>query len=454
MRKLIVLINLLASAVYSLEAQLGKDSFYFRNDMHANYNLYVKLNDSNAHQLRIIEVKKMGLDTNLYTLEISTDSNFINIKSPNISLVQGNFMYKTILGSAIDSTTVYFERKSMVGDLYPGDCNRDNLVNHMDLFPIGIMYGKHGSPRNLADTNLIFNVPKKVNNWFYEVRGINAKHADVDGNGWVDENDLAQLKRNFGQDKGNYLPIFSYASNDVKLTLSIPDTVKLLTSKSTLSVPIVINSPTPVNAYGLGFSYTVRLYDKDNIAQSRFYPYTKYNRTNVWDELTTLYLIDTQSHKEHVNVAYCRKNHVNGDMDPQGGIIDIIIEDVLIGIANPGEQTFLNIYLKEVALIDNNYNTIPISPISKRIYLQKATSSIVNATDYLGWSAYPTSIENQLTILNPLSKKGHYMIYNALGQLITSGTMSNKVEISTGSWPQGIYFIKNDLNSEVIRVQK
>jgi hypothetical protein len=453
MKKLILLICLNVTVWIQAEAQLGKDSFYLRDDMHLNYDLYVKINDVNPNGLKIIGVSKLGVDTNLYILEISKDSNFINIKSTSTTLVFGNFMYKTKLGSVLDSTTVYFEKKTMVGDVNPGDCNKDNLVNHMDLFPIGLMFGQYGSPRNLADTNISFGVPKKVHNWFYEVRGINAKHADVDGNGWIDENDIIQMRRNFGKDKGNYLPILSFASNEVNLSLSISDTVKLNSTKGILSVPITINSPTKINAYGLGFSYTVRIYDKNNIAQSRHYPYTKYNRTNVWDEFTTLYLIDTTSYAEHVNVAYSKRNQLDGDLDPQGGVIDIIIDDVLIGIANPGEQTHLNIYLKEVALIDKNYNTIPISPISKRIYLQKATSSIQQA-DYIGWSVYPTIISDRLTIANPLVKKANYMVYNALGQLMSSGRMTEKVELATSAWPSGIYYIKNDINSEVIKVQK
>ena len=421
--------------------------------MNVDYHLLVKLNDVNGTTSKIVGWTKFGQDTSLYTIQISADSNYIMVKSTSTALTIGNFWYITKLGSSIDSTTVFFERKSMVGDVYPGDCNKDNLVNHMDLFPIGLAFGQSGSPRNIADTNISFGVPKKVNNWFFELRGINAKHADVDGNGLVDENDIIQLRRNFGKDKGNYTPILSFASNEVKLELSIPDTIKLNSTVGKLSVPIVINSPNKINAYGLGFSYTVRIYDKNSVAQSKYYPYTKYNRTNVWDEFTTLYLMDTTSYLEHVNVAYSKRNQNNGDLDPQGGIIDIIIDDILIGIANPGEQTHLNIYLKEVALIDKNYNTIPITPVSKRIYLQKATSSIKN-TDFMGWSVYPTKIDHNLTILNPLAKKANYMIYNSLGQLISSGSMLEKVEILTSIWPSGLYYIKNDLNSEVIKVQK
>ncbi len=453
MRKLLLLIYLTSCTWLYTNAQLGRDSFYFRDDMNVDYHLLVKLNDVNGTTSKIVGWTKFGQDTSLYTIQISADSNYIMVKSTSTALTIGNFWYITKLGSSIDSTTVFFERKSMVGDVYPGDCNKDNLVNHMDLFPIGLAFGQSGSPRNIADTNISFGVPKKVNNWFFELRGINAKHADVDGNGLVDENDIIQLRRNFGKDKGNYTPILSFASNEVKLELSIPDTIKLNSTVGKLSVPIVINSPNKINAYGLGFSYTVRIYDKNSVAQSKYYPYTKYNRTNVWDEFTTLYLMDTTSYLEHVNVAYSKRNQNNGDLDPQGGIIDIIIDDILIGIANPGEQTHLNIYLKEVALIDKNYNTIPITPVSKRIYLQKATSSIKN-TDFMGWSVYPTKIDHNLTILNPLAKKANYMIYNSLGQLISSGSMLEKVEILTSIWPSGLYYIKNDLNSEVIKVQK
>jgi len=41
-----------------------------------------------------------------------------------------------------------------------------------------------------------------------------------------------------------------------------------------------------------------------------------------------------------------------------------------------------------------------------------------------------------------------------LGQLVTTGLMQEKVELSTINWSSGLYYIKNDLNSEVFKVQK
>ena len=91
--------------------------------------------------------------------------------------------------------------------------------------------------------------------------------------------------------------------------------------------------------------------------------------------------------------------------------------------------------------------------MSKRIYLQKATSSIAQV-QHMGWSVYPTKLEEELTILNPLARKANYQIYNTIGQMVASGRMTEKVIISTNSWSRGMYYIKNDINAEVIKILK
>lgn len=443
---------LLVILQYSISlAQLSNDSFQFRDDMNIDYNLYVKRNDpisSASH--KIVDVLKVGTNSSAYSLSISSDSMFINIKSSDNTLISGSFWYKT----STDSAIVFFEKLAMAADIFPGDCNKDNLVNHFDLFPIGLMLGQYGSPRNLSDTNIDFVVPKKAQNWFFGLRGINAKHADVDGNGIIDENDIIQYRRNIGKSKGNYLPVFSFASNDVKLVVTMPDTV-VLGNSPTISMPIKIVSPTPLDAYGLGFSYTVRVNDPSVTAQSRFYPST-YRRSDVWDEFSTLHLTDTISYPEHINVVYCRRNQINGGMGDQAGIVDITIDEVLLGLPNPGSVNFINVYLKEVTLIDNYYNTISISPVSKRLYLQKASSSIQetnNIEDNI--NVFPTVIENEFMMSSDIaSKKIEYSICDALGQIICQGNFQSKEIINTKSWASGFYFIRNSLNSQVKRLIK
>jgi hypothetical protein len=63
-------------------------------------------------------------------------------------------------------------------------------------------------------------------------------------------------------------------------------------------------------------------------------------------------------------------------------------------------------------------------------------------------------LEGELTILNPLARKANYQIFNTMGQIVASGRMTEKVIISTNFWSRGMYYIKNDISTEVIKIKK
>lgn len=454
MKKKLLAVAIIICQTIVVNAQLNNDTFVFRDDVNIDYNLYPQNNDVDKDSLKIISAVKIGSNASKYIITISSDSSYINVYSSDNTLDTATFYYKTIhRNTTIDSAFVYFQRKVLVADVYPGDCNRDNLVNHFDIFPIGQLYQKYGDPRNNADTNLSF-TPKKVRNWFFQIGNLNAKNADIDGNGIIDNRDIAQLPRNFGNAKGNYNPILSTGSNTVQLRLSISDTVDLLSATGQVSIPILISSPAKISSYGIGYSYTVRVYNKSNFPPDSFYPHTKYIRTNIWDEKQTLFIKDTVSFQEHVNVAYCRNTFSNGDMDPQAGIVEIIVDEVLLGIAKPEDLSYVNILLKEVALIDNNYNTIPITPVSKRIYFRKAKSSINNSIpDKI--KVYPTLIDNSITIERLSNQEESYTIYNSIGQQILKGNLRTKTTVlSELNWSSGIYHLKLDSTAQIVKLYK
>jgi hypothetical protein len=454
MNKNILLVCLLSGFFSSAYAQLKLDSFVFRNDIDVNYNLPVRNNDINKDSLRITTVTKLGSNASKYILNISADSLLINIFSTDITLDTGTFIYKTIHKNlSIDSTYVFFQRLSVANAMYPGDCNKDNLVNHLDLFPIGIFYNKLGYPRHLDDTAISFS-PKKTTHWFFQSNGVNAAHADVDGNGIVNNDDKLIYQANFGNSKGNYTPLLSGVSSSVQLKLSIGDTIDLNSPTGKVNIPVLINSATKINAYGIGYSYTIRVLNKSNAPLDSFYPHAKFINTNIWDEKETIFVKDTISFREHVNVAYVRINQANGDMDPQAGIIEVVTDEVLLGIANQKDVSYINILLKEVSLIDKDMTTIPITPVSKRIYFRKAASSI-SSTILTTLKVYPTLIDEQFSIEKLNTKLENYTIYNTLGQEISSGTLTKIMTyIQASEWQSGIYFLKLESMPGVIKLQK
>ena len=74
--------------------------------------------------------------------------------------------------------------------VFPGDTNNDNVVNHIDLLPIGLCYNSTGPSRSGATTNWI---GQHCTRWRPEV----ATYADADGNGVVNRSDASVVTLNW-----------------------------------------------------------------------------------------------------------------------------------------------------------------------------------------------------------------------------------------------------------------
>jgi len=77
--------------------------------------------------------------------------------------------------------------------VYPGDANRDGLVNEADILPIGRFWRLQGPPRSQPYTDLSMQ-PARA----FPVRA--AAHADCDGNGIVDSADVCPIAEFFDRD--------------------------------------------------------------------------------------------------------------------------------------------------------------------------------------------------------------------------------------------------------------
>lgn len=79
--------------------------------------------------------------------------------------------------------------------VWPGDANNDGIVNLKDVNTISEFLGTIGNPRNSASSNW---TNQKSTNWNRNI-DLNAKYADTDGDGDVDQTDLSAVILNFNQ---------------------------------------------------------------------------------------------------------------------------------------------------------------------------------------------------------------------------------------------------------------
>jgi len=84
--------------------------------------------------------------------------------------------------------------ETIIGPVYPGDFNQNGLVEISDLLYWGLAFEEEGDERPGATTS--WN-PQNCVEWQNFVNGINSKHQDADGNGIVDQNDIAVFIQNY-----------------------------------------------------------------------------------------------------------------------------------------------------------------------------------------------------------------------------------------------------------------
>ena len=139
------------------------------------------------------------------------------------------------------------------GLVFPGDGNNDGQVNNSDLLGIGLAYGIEGALRIDGTTNW---VGQTAEDWAYTMpNGVNAKHADANGDGVINDDDLAIIEQNYGGTH-NYLTDFNpvFVSNEsYDLAMSV-DGVLEAGSEITVDLSFANTSSSIANFYGFAFT--------------------------------------------------------------------------------------------------------------------------------------------------------------------------------------------------------
>ena len=460
--RLFILVSMVVFSNWSYgQLDLRNDNYILRSDIGLNYYLRVLNNDTpNINLIKITSVVRLGSSASLYTSGV-IDSSFVLIASASPDTFSGSLQYKGInnLGQ-IDSAIITFTRQVISPSVRPGDANNDNLVNHFDIFPIGLLYNRRGDSRHNSDTNIEFNVPKRIADWTFGVNNLNGKFADIDGNSVINQTDFEKLKLNLGQSAGTYSPKLSDTIGSNLMRLDFKDTIEVSSIDSgKIRVPIKLVSPNSILSYGLGFSISMRN-KMENTTQDTFfhrYKYLQPSTESLWQGPSgkdILFIEDKNSRPNHTNLAYSRKDGKNDNIDSDLGVVEIIVDEILLGKVDKTKYSRILLSISDLALIDNSYNTIPVKPVSKYVYFKSNTASISNPDQSI-LLVYPTLIQSGFTILSDDKKPINFTIYNAIGQSVYNSTLQeDETKISTSNWSNGLYYLKLVDSEKVYKLVK
>jgi len=134
------------------------------------------------------------------------------------------------------------------GMIWPGDTDSNKVVNNFDVFNIGFAYGETGPTRMSPTLDFL---PQYAAPWSANgLDDVNFRHADTDGNGIVDEQDILAVNLNYD------LTHNLQEQGDTRETFEIDFIYETVTADNWVHVAVLLgNTAEPIDDfYGAGFT--------------------------------------------------------------------------------------------------------------------------------------------------------------------------------------------------------
>lgn len=399
-----------------------------------------------------VATKTYTLDTFFYS-KSSFPPNFSISKSGNNLIIQdieGKVNPDTAFYIAIDQngnrdTNVLILNKANINpDLYPGDCNKDQICNNIDVLNIGIAYGKSEIEREGIYKTDVWG-PIRAYNWAQSSAVSNHKFADADGNGTVDSlTDIAVVYKNYNALSNTSSNVAYSPTGGDLFYIKTNDTFTVQSNQNNFQIELGLGTNGTTRSYGVAFTlkYDTTIFKSNQI---QFNPSKWYT-----DQHNTLNFSRVNHSTGEIDFAIVRRNGSNEVGSGKLGVIDVVVVDILIGLTN-GVNT--NFKIEKAVLIDSGYNLIPVTiGTPKPVFVVKKSSSAIQVGSSSNFTIGQTV--DHINISSISNKKSEVKVYNIFGSLVhrSSDWNGNAIRIETRHWNPGIYLIQY-LN-EVIKIQK
>ncbi len=320
--------------------------------------------------------------------------------------------------------------------VWPGDTNRDGIVNQNDLLPIGVYYNASGYVR-----------PNPSLNWEGQYclpwlpTGANLKQADCNGNGIVNEADTLAIYQNINLTHAPKATLTNTTNPEISITFhksvyNANDTVIAYLHLGVDTVPMS-------NFYGAAFKIT---YD-DFMIQSNT---AQFNFMNSWvgtpsiDVITFNYLhVPTQQFLE----SFVRNTHTNISGYGTFAVAKFLLKTALT-------STVFSVTFNDGIKTSNDFNVAPLASVTATVPININIISGINdvAKQRLYIAPNPT---NDLLTINSNYMLQKVEIFNLAGQVLLSEKTSVKSHLlNLQNLSNGIYFVKIIFENGFIETKK
>lgn len=343
---------------------------------------------------------------------------------------------KEINSGALETNYIVIKKDDLPRDLRPGDANKDNICNNIDVLNIGIAYGF----TEIAREGIYFNdnwVPVSAYDWSLTNMKSNYRYSDANGDGTIDSmGDISTILKNYNQ-QIDVVNVHFSPSGGESFQIAAPDSVKFDANTGNFTVKVNLGSSIKAIERAYGIAFTIK-YNPLHIK-----PNNISFKASSWfrDNAKTLNFSRVNASEGELDLTIVRKTGMGGTGVGELGVIDVVIEDVLGGITD-GINT--NFEIIKPVLIDSVYNLLPVTlPSPKPVHIVKKLSSQINTAQKNSELRY--YLANQiLTLKNESIKPIEVSIVNILGKEVSKRILApnQMIDTDTQLWSSGIYFLR------------
>ncbi len=326
--------------------------------------------------------------------------------------------------------------------VFPGDANKDGLVNIFDVLNLGIGFDKIGAIRPNAN---IAPILQAAFDWdITTLFALDFKHIDCDGNGLVNEADYEAIDKNY--QKITDKKVFEIDASLPEVSLVFPaDTIVVNPNQATISIPanLVVGANTvPVdNLYGIALAAD---YDKTVIRDVEI-AYDSTSFIGSEDILARKKLLT-----EEGQVAYGITKTDQVGVNGSGNIAEFafILE---LDLIDARSDYILELDLIDLLVADSSGNEIPVTvsnsvPTITIIFDENLTTSIEEKLLENKFEIYPNPAKESLVI--DLAKDlnltdSNIEVFNSLGQKVMNQLLeSNQTSLDISALKTGVYWVR------------
>lgn len=334
-----------------------------------------------------------------------------------------------------------------IGDncVYPGDTNKDGVVNMKDVLPIGLCMGEEGTER-YAETVTTDWYGQYSTNWDdqFEQPGFDLKHIDTDGDSIISHLDTTAIRQYYG------------AINNIIPTPEPPAALPIYLKYNNTTTP----EPGDVVSFevylGDSLDYTDYALDIHGITSSLNYDpsFVQEGSMNITFPTDTWMAYDAPTlgmsydfpENGKIDFGFTRTNGVAIDGYGMIAQVDFVIIEDLVD-TRPGEEAYFTLpfSLSGTGVMNAVGNTYSLGDTEMAIQIHIPAADEKKTVSNADLRVFPNPTSNVVNLyLNGYGNEVEsYEIYNISGQLMSTAVVGAKsATINVSAWNTGLYIAR------------